>query len=332
MVLRRDLDLARQQVLYGVVGAVVAELELVGLAAERQADNLVPEADAEDRHAPGEFAHRFNRIRTRLGVARAVREKDAVGLEREHVLGRRERRHDRDPAADVHQPPQDVLLDTEIISGHMEARRRGLDAAARQLHARLRPLVALFGGDGPGEVEPDHRRQRARLRHQRRRIGRNRREHGALGAVGAQVADERARVNVAEDRDVVPGEEIFGGLAAAPVGGELGEVAHDECFDVGPPGLVVEGVGADVADVRVGQADELPGVGRVGEDFLVAGDGGIENDFPAALAARAVAAALKEPAVLQGEDCFHPLSQSSRAPRYSSPLALSITPKRSGGQ
>ena len=49
-------------------------------------------------------------------------------------------------------------------------------------------------------------------------------------------------------------------------------------------GLQVLGRGAGVADVRIGQRDDLARVGRVGEDFLVAGDGGIENDFACGVA------------------------------------------------
>ena len=49
MVLAGDFDLAGLEILDGVVGAAVAELELLGLGAERQRENLVAEADAEDR-------------------------------------------------------------------------------------------------------------------------------------------------------------------------------------------------------------------------------------------------------------------------------------------
>ena len=49
VVLRRDLDLARRQVHDRLVAAVMAELELVGLAAEGEAQKLLAQADAEDR-------------------------------------------------------------------------------------------------------------------------------------------------------------------------------------------------------------------------------------------------------------------------------------------
>src|SRR5262245_60617561 len=49
VVLRGDLDLARRRVHDRMVRAVVAELELVGRAAEREPEDLMAEANAEDR-------------------------------------------------------------------------------------------------------------------------------------------------------------------------------------------------------------------------------------------------------------------------------------------
>ena len=48
---RGDLDLAGGQVLHRMVRAVVALMHLHGLAAEREAEHLVAEADAEGRRA-----------------------------------------------------------------------------------------------------------------------------------------------------------------------------------------------------------------------------------------------------------------------------------------
>ena len=44
-------------------------------------------------------------------------------------------------------------------------------------------------------------------------------------------------------------------------------------------GLDVVVVGADIADMREGEGDDLPGIGGVGEDLLIAGHGGIEADL-----------------------------------------------------
>lgn len=66
--------------------------------------------------------------------------------------------------------------------------------------------------------------------------------------------------------------------------------------------LFVVEVGADVADVRVGEADNLAGVTWVGEDFLISGETGIENDFAATAGACARRAAVKYSPVLQRKD------------------------------
>ena len=54
VVLRRDAHPAGAQVVHRMVDAAVPELELEALAAEREPEDLVPETDAEDRHAADE--------------------------------------------------------------------------------------------------------------------------------------------------------------------------------------------------------------------------------------------------------------------------------------
>jgi hypothetical protein len=53
--------------------------------------------------------------------------------------------------------------------------------------------------------------------------------------------------------------------------------------------------------VRIGQADDLPGVAGVGEDFLIAGEAGIKNDFAAAARDGARRTAVKNAPVFQRE-------------------------------
>src|SRR5439155_24089638 len=62
VVLGRDLDLAGAQILDRMIGSSVPELELERLPAARQAEDLVSEADAEDRAAADEVARRANRV------------------------------------------------------------------------------------------------------------------------------------------------------------------------------------------------------------------------------------------------------------------------------
>ena len=122
VVVRGDFDALRQLVDDRMVGAAVAEFQFVGFAAEGEAENLVAEADAEDRRLADEAADVVDLGVQRLGVAGAVREEDAVGFEREDVFGGGERGHDRDVAAGVDEAAQDVLLDAEIVGDHVEAR------------------------------------------------------------------------------------------------------------------------------------------------------------------------------------------------------------------
>src|SRR5579859_4302806 len=49
VVLRGDLDAPGGEILHGLIAAAMAELQLVRPAAEREAQELVPEADPEDR-------------------------------------------------------------------------------------------------------------------------------------------------------------------------------------------------------------------------------------------------------------------------------------------
>jgi len=83
----------------------------------------------------------------------------------------------------------------------------------------------------------------------------------------------------------------------------LRKFANDKRFDVRPPRLFIFQIRADVADVRVGEADNLSRITWVGEDFLISGEAGVENDFAAAARDGARGAPVKEAPVFQREGC-----------------------------
>ena len=62
--------------------------------------------------------------------------------------------------------------------------------------------------------------------------------------------------------------------------------AHDEAAQEHTSRLLVLRIGPDVADLGIRHADDLAGVGGVGQDLLVAGHPGVEDDFARALALR----------------------------------------------
>ena len=92
-------------------------------------------------------------------------------------------------------------------------------------------------------------------------------------------------------------------VVGAPVAGDVRELADDEAFDMGPGGFVIGDAGAVIADLRVGENDDLPGIGGIGEDFLISGDRGIEDDFAGPFGGRTKTPALEDGAVFQSQDC-----------------------------
>ena len=74
------------QVLHRVVGAVVAELQLVCPAAQGKTQHLLPEADAEHRNTAQEIPNGVDDIGDRLGVARTVGEDQPIRLESQDVV------------------------------------------------------------------------------------------------------------------------------------------------------------------------------------------------------------------------------------------------------
>jgi hypothetical protein len=57
-------------------------------------------------------------------------------------------------------------------------------------------------------------------------------------------------------------------------------------------------VGSGIADVRIGQRDNLPAVGRIRQDLLVTGQGRIEYDFANGFAVFAYGLAMEYRAIL----------------------------------
>jgi hypothetical protein len=93
VILAGYLDPPRVQVPYRVVGAVVPEGHLVRLAAQSEAEQLVPEADAEDRDLAEERAQRAHGVFESRRVSRPVGEEDAVGFRGEYLLRARRAGH-----------------------------------------------------------------------------------------------------------------------------------------------------------------------------------------------------------------------------------------------
>ena len=116
-----------------MIGAVVTEFHLQCLCPRGQRHNLVTQTDPEERNS---FCHRCLRtgdgIVTGLGIAWAVREKDAIGCERLDFGKRCLGGNHRHRTTSVDQHPQDVVLYTEVERDNMKfffcAHRRAIGA------------------------------------------------------------------------------------------------------------------------------------------------------------------------------------------------------------
>src|SRR6266446_2568095 len=81
MILGSDLDTSAAEIEYWMVRAMMAEIELVGLPAQRQAEDLMAKADAKNRLLADQAANGFVSIWQSSRVGRPIRQKDAVGVD-----------------------------------------------------------------------------------------------------------------------------------------------------------------------------------------------------------------------------------------------------------
>jgi hypothetical protein len=160
-----------------------------------------------------------------------------------------------------------------------------------------------------GQVEADDALPFARFAHQRFQVelavggmGDDAVRHalladdpGQLAGVDARQADQAAPLH--------PAVEV---RLRTPVGRAGGQVAEDGAAGggLGAPAelLDVFQVHPGVAHVREGEGDDLGHVGRVGQDLLVAGHGGVEADLAHRVPSRADADPLQDGPVRQGQD------------------------------
>lgn len=113
----------------------------------------------------------------------------------------------------------------------------------------------------------------------------------------------------------------------------MGAVPHHQAAGVDMGRFLVAPVDADIADVRVGQGDDLLAIGRVGQDLLIAGDRSVEHDLATGMALGADGFALEQTAVFQGQKRGFPQAslQDERAQGKSGAAAASMTQCKTNG-
>ncbi len=133
VVLTGDLDVAGGLVAHRMVAPVVTEGQLERLAAQRPAEQLVSEADAEHGHLAEQCTDRVDRVPDHGGVAGAVAEEDPVRTTGHDVGSAGRRGHDidgsecrqvtqhggLDPEVEGDDPPRPVAHDVGLVGGHV---------------------------------------------------------------------------------------------------------------------------------------------------------------------------------------------------------------------
>ena len=84
-------------------------------------------------------------------------------------------------------------------------------------------------------------------------------------------------------------------------------------------GLDVLGIDARVADVGIGQRDNLPTITGVGQDLLVPGEGRVENDLSHGGADGTDGSPFEDGSVCKGENGCRQLGQQERTPVFTHP-------------
>ena len=90
----------------------------------------------------------------------------------------------------------------------------------------------------------------------------------ALGALVPDDSRELARVDIGDRDGFAAAQVVVQTLLRAPVADGHGEIADDQAGGVDPGGLEIRDVGAGVADMGIGQRDDLAKIGGIVEDLL----------------------------------------------------------------
>ena len=154
----------------------------------------------------------------------------------------------------MHQPLCHILLLAEVVHGHLIAGAVKVEhlVGAHSLHGALHPVGLHFG-------------------HQRVQVivllaG----DDAVHDALDAEDPGQGPGVDVLDAGDAVADQVVVQSAGAAEIAASGGQVTDHQRLRPGMDGLVVLVVGTIVADEGIGHYHALPGIGGIGQNFLVA--------------------------------------------------------------
>ena len=133
-------------------------------------------------------------------------------------------------------------------------------------------------GNHPGQV---HARQAWKSARRRQRLlfvrVPSRRDTARQRALLAYASRQSPRVHIGNRNDPLIGQVLLKRSLCAPTAGAPWRLPDDEPGGPHAARLHVLEVDARVADLRIGQGNDLPGIGGIGKNLLVTGHRRIEN-------------------------------------------------------
>ena len=281
MVLGSDQHPAGVQVLDRVVRTVMAEFHLQGLCAGSQCYDLVPKADAEGRYAfLNQFLRCLDGVVTGFRVTWSIGEENPIRRQFQDICNRGLCRYNGHFAASLSQHPQDVAFDAEVEGNDMVCLGSWLLVTGPQFPTGFIPFIRLVYGHFFRQVLTG-KAWAAFRQHQRTVCIITGDDGAALGAFRPQDAGELAGVYPTDGDDALFLQVVRQGFRCTEIGWHRLEVLDDEagCLDSAITGFDVFRIDADIADMGIGQGDNLPGIAGLSQGFLIPGHGCIENDF-----------------------------------------------------
>ena len=131
-------------------------------------------------------------------------------------------------------------------------------------------------------------------------------DHRIRHALGADQRGQRAGIDAGEADDAAGAQPLVEMFCGAVVRGISDGGAQDHAARARRGRHVhrldVFIVGADIADMREGEGDQLPGIGGIGEDLLITGHRGVEADLADGVAFRAEAKTLQHGTIGKHEE------------------------------
>ena len=227
--------------------------------------------------------HRHRIFAGRRRIAGTIRQEHAIGLERRDVVGRGLRRHHRDLAAIGGEEPQDVALDAVVDRDHVKLGAFLPAVALAPFPRRFVPGEALAACHHRHKVHADEAGPFTRLLREGIEVEfsvRPVRDHRVRHPLLANKRGQRAGIDAGESDNAarlqplveMAGRSVIGRRGDGGVEHHAPRARRRRHVD----GLDVFFIGADIADMREGEGDDLAGIGGIGENFLISGHGGVE--------------------------------------------------------